>query len=489
MTMATRTWVKGLVPAILACSLVVACGGQPDLEIGQKAPDLALPDAHGQRLALRDLRGQVVLLNFWATWCEPCKEEMPIFQSLWENHRDAGLAVVLVSLGDEPEEVSAYIGDHGYTFHALVDTEGQADRVYMTNVLPSTFLIDPEGTLQHLWIGPVEDEGSVAQQILPLLPRQATSPAAPTEVVAMLSPSPTSTRTPTPSSTPTPSRTWTPTSTATRTSTPAPSPSVTSDGSGTPTTEPSGTAPPASPTATDTPTSTPTSTPTPKLYPAPALLLPEDGAQFVAGMAAELTWSWAGELASDEYYDVRVWQEGEPHNGVAWSKEPFLLFTGETAIPYRWAVAIIRGQGGQMLEQLSPESDARSLMWLQPTPTVVPVYGLSLQGGGSQTAPPGQLVVFGVQLTNTGNVEDTFDVSMAPSLPGGWDGMFCIGNKCYRGGVQPVTLAAGATEPILVKIQSSPDAPSGQSGSVGLTAVSQGDPSQSGAVTSTLTVE
>jgi hypothetical protein len=236
-------------------------------------------------------------------------------------------------------------------------------------------------------------------------------------------------------------------------------------------------------------TRTPTPTPTLKVYPVPALLSPEDGARFVAGMPAELRWSWAGELAFDEYYDVRVWPEGEPHSGVAWTKEPTLLFTGEAAIPYFWAVAVIQGQGGQMLQQLSPESDARSLLWLQPTPTVLPVYGLSLQGGGSQSAPPGQLVVFDVQLTNTGNVEDTFDVSMAPGLPGGWDGMFCIGNKCYRGGVQPVTVPAGATKPIQVKIQSAPEAPSGQSGTVALLASSQGDPSQSGALTSTLTVE
>lgn len=230
-------------------------------------------------------------------------------------------------------------------------------------------------------------------------------------------------------------------------------------------------------------------TPTAKVYPAPTLISPDDGARFGAEVPAELRWSWAGELASDEYYDVRVWQEGEPHRGVAWTKEPLLLFAGEPTIHYRWAIAVIRGEGGQMVEQLSPESDSRGILWLLPTPTPVPVYGLSLEGGGWQTALPGQLVVFDVLLTNTGNVEDTFDVSMAPSLPGGWDGMFCIGNKCYRGGVQPVSLAAGAAQQILVKIQSSPDAPSGQSGTVVLQVSSQGDPSQSGAVPSTLTVE
>lgn len=478
-------WAKWLPLSILACTLLVACGGEPDLQIGQPAPDLNLPDARGQRLALSDLRGQVVLLNFWATWCEPCKEEMPLFQSLWETYEGAGLAIVLVSLGDEPDDVSAYIRDHGYTFHALVDTEGKADRLYMTNVLPSSFLIDPQGNLRHIWIGPIEDGESPEKLFVPLLNIEL-SPS-PSVVAEVPRPSPTAT----PTRTPAPSRTWTPSPTATliaiATTTPTPTPSQTGSRTGTRTAVPSDTATLAPPTPTGTPV--PTASPTPRVYPTPVLLSPEDGAHFAAGIPAELRWSWAGDLAADEYYDVRVWPEGEPHTGVAWTKEPYLQFTGEPGIAYRWAVAVIRGQEGQMLEQLSAESEARSLLWLQPTPTVIPVYGLSLQGGGSQTAPPGTVAVFDVQLTNTGNVEDTFDVSMAPGLPGGWDAMFCIGNKCYRGGVQPVILPTGATQPIQVKIQSAPDAPSGQSGTVALLAASQGDPNQSGAVASTLIVE
>lgn len=483
----TVTWLAVL------CVLVLACGGTPQLDIGQPAPDLRLPDTQGQQLALSDLGGQVILLNFWATWCEPCKDEMPIFQSLLDTYGEAGLAVVLVALGDEPAEVQGYISDHSYSFISLVDEDLVADRVYLTNTLPSSFLIDADGTLRRIWIGPVEDGENVAQQLVSLLTTLPTSAV----TMAATSPSPTWTPLPTQPTTPTPSPTPTPSLTPTATLTPVPTrtpilgapttavPPASPSPAATASPEPSDTPTPEPP----TPTDTPTWTPTPKVYATPSLLSPDDGAQFLAGIGAQLVWHWDGQLSQDEYFDVRVWQGGASHTGIAWTKDTTIDFLGEPGITYSWAVAVIRGEAGQMLEQLSPESQARALSWSQPAPTEPPVFGLSLSGGGSKTAPPGQLVVFDVQLTNTGNVEDTFNVSMGPSVPGGWDAMFCFGDKCYRGGVQPVTVPAGGVEPIQVKIESSIDAPSGQVGSVTLLASSQGDPSQSAALTSTLTVE
>jgi uncharacterized membrane protein len=160
---------------------------------------------------------------------------------------------------------------------------------------------------------------------------------------------------------------------------------------------------------------------------------------------------------------------------------------------YYWAIAVIRGTDGKMLEQLSPETGARTLIWLEPTPTpteLPPSYGLSLQcAETSKAAPPGQLVTFGASLTNTGNVPDAFDLSMSASLGSGWQGMFCIGDKCYTGGVHSVTVPAGGTQPIEVKIKSPSEAQVGQTGTVTLSAVSQGDPSQSGSISVSLTVQ
>ena len=84
---------------------------------------------------------------------------------------------------------------------------------------------------------------------------------------------------------------------------------------------------------------------------------------------ADLRWSWDGELDKDEYFDVRFWKNGAPHYGVTWTKEGSHAVRGEPGITYFWAIAVIHGQDGQMLEQLSPESRARRLFWPTPTPT------------------------------------------------------------------------------------------------------------------------
>jgi len=99
------------------------------------------------------------------------------------------------------------------------------------------------------------------------------------------------------------------------------------------------------------------------------LLSPEDGAQIAEDAYANLRWGWDGELEKDEYFDVRFWKNGAPHYGVAWTKEGSHAVRGEPGITYFWAIAVIRGQDGQMLEQLSPESRARRLFWPTPTPT------------------------------------------------------------------------------------------------------------------------
>ncbi|MBN1956368.1 MAG: TlpA family protein disulfide reductase [Anaerolineae bacterium] len=462
----TSCFTLGLLLTAMAAGLVTACGAAtPPLEIGQPAPDFCLPDAAGQEIALSDLQGRVVLLNFWATWCEPCKAEMPIFQSLYESYGGDDFVVVLIALGDEPGEVAEYVDGHGYTFVSLVDSDGTMERTYGIDTLPSTLLIDQAGVLRNFRLGPVHDEATLLAEISPLLPalvvdtgpQESPAPALPPTEAAMPG-------TPPPSPAP-PTATVPPAPTPTATATPAPT------------------------TALDTPTPTPT----PRRFPAPLLTAPNDGIFLPAGTYAELRWAWEGELAADEYFDLRFWREGAAHNGIAWTQEPYYAVAGDPGVAYYWAVAVIRGAEGEMLEQLSAESAARRIQWLYPSPTptpVPPVYGLALRCGDcSLTAPPGQMVVFFVEVLNTGNVQDTYDVSMSKALPGGWRGMFCIGDECYTGGTHPITVGAGGTGIVEIKLESAGDAPPGQSGRATLGVVSQGDPSQSGSITATLTVE
>ena len=198
-----------------------------------------------------------------------------------------------------------------------------------------------------------------------------TPPPLPTATVITPSPMPVETVTPTPSpplittATSTPTRTLTPTPTSTATSTVTPTPTHTRTATPSATSTPTRT---PTPTATDTPTATPTA----KHYPVPVLLSPQDGAQLAKDSYADLRWHWDGVLEKDEYFDVRLWQKGAPHDGVAWTKEGFYPVKGEPGITYYWAIAVIHGQGMRMLEQLSPESEARRLFWPSPTPTFTP---------------------------------------------------------------------------------------------------------------------
>ncbi|MGD2144134.1 MAG: LysM peptidoglycan-binding domain-containing protein, partial [Anaerolineae bacterium] len=100
-----------------------------------------------------------------------------------------------------------------------------------------------------------------------------------------------------------------------------------------------------------------------KWYPAPVLLAPDDVARFAEGEEIPVRWSWDGELAEDEHFDVRLWREGAPHYGVGWAKDELYAVVGDPGATYYWAIAVIRGKDGKMLEQLSPESEARKLFW------------------------------------------------------------------------------------------------------------------------------
>ncbi len=119
------------------------------------APDFTLPDMDGTRHALRDLRGSVVMLNFWATWCPPCRREMPSMQRLYEKFRDRGLTVVAINQWEDPDLVFEFVGRLSLepTFPILFDRESRVAEQYGVKGLPTTYLIDREGNIRFQAIG------------------------------------------------------------------------------------------------------------------------------------------------------------------------------------------------------------------------------------------------------------------------------------------------------------------------------------------------
>lgn len=121
--------------------------------VGAPAPDFTLTDVSGASVALSDYKGQVVLLNFWATWCPPCKLEMPTLQQHYTDYQAQGLVVVAVEAGEPPAEVQAFAVEQGLSFPVLIDEKTVVTDQYRVVALPTTFVIDRQGVIVRLHKG------------------------------------------------------------------------------------------------------------------------------------------------------------------------------------------------------------------------------------------------------------------------------------------------------------------------------------------------
>ncbi|MCM3396588.1 thiol-disulfide oxidoreductase ResA [Oceanobacillus profundus] len=123
-------------------------------KVGDKAPDFKLQQISqnhdAEAIQLSDLEGKGVMLNFWATWCKPCKEEMPYMQELYPEYKDKGIEIVAVSLDGTELVVDRFIDDYGLTFPILHDKTSEVRDLYKVVPLPSTFFINPDGEIQEV---------------------------------------------------------------------------------------------------------------------------------------------------------------------------------------------------------------------------------------------------------------------------------------------------------------------------------------------------
>jgi thiol-disulfide isomerase/thioredoxin len=134
----------------------------PDFIIGPRAgslaPDFTLETLSGEAISLSDLRGQAVLINFWATWCPPCRQEMPAIQRVYERYRDQGFT-----------EVAEFVEELGLTFPILLDREGEVFERYRVRGLPTSFFMDRAGVVHNVKIGGPMSEDFIEGQVTELL--------------------------------------------------------------------------------------------------------------------------------------------------------------------------------------------------------------------------------------------------------------------------------------------------------------------------------
>ena len=126
------------------------------LTVGKEAPDFVLPNLNEKSVRLSDYRGKVVFLNFWATWCKPCREEMPSMEVLYKNFDRDGLVVLAVSIDrvTTKKDIPPFVSSMNLTFPVLVDSWGQTDKRYKLMGVPETYIIDQQGILREKIIGP-----------------------------------------------------------------------------------------------------------------------------------------------------------------------------------------------------------------------------------------------------------------------------------------------------------------------------------------------
>lgn len=127
-------------------------------EVNYIAPELALQNVKGNTESLTDYLDMVVLVNNWATWCPPCKEEMPTLQAYYRDHQADGFVLLAIEAGDPLPDVAAYVNDNGLTFPVLLDPTTLALRAFNNDALPSSYVIDPKGTVRLAWTGPISLE-------------------------------------------------------------------------------------------------------------------------------------------------------------------------------------------------------------------------------------------------------------------------------------------------------------------------------------------
>jgi cytochrome c biogenesis protein CcmG/thiol:disulfide interchange protein DsbE len=138
------------------------------MAVNFSAPDLALKSITGEAESLADYRGQVVLVNNWATWCPPCKAEMPTLVAYHNKHAAQGFSVIAIEAGDPLDEVLQFASTYKMNFPVWLDPDGEALKAFRNGTLPNSYVIDRTGTIRLAWTGEISME-MLEKYVTPLI--------------------------------------------------------------------------------------------------------------------------------------------------------------------------------------------------------------------------------------------------------------------------------------------------------------------------------
>ena len=152
-----------------ALPLLAEGGAAPRSSLWQRVRrwwEPAAIDGAGKKVSLTDFRGKLVMLNFWASWCVPCREEMPQMERLYQEYKARGFVILAVNVKDNRDDALKFVQETKFTYPALFDPEGEVGLLYGAWGLPTTYLIGPKGEgLARIW-GPAKWDGAGAKQLI-----------------------------------------------------------------------------------------------------------------------------------------------------------------------------------------------------------------------------------------------------------------------------------------------------------------------------------
>ncbi len=143
-----RIKLLGALLSIFAASSLASSG-----LTGQSAPDFVLKNAAGENLRLSEYRGDVVMINFWATWCGPCRQEMPLLDELYGRYQRVGFSLLGINIDDDFRRAMAMVNELGVSFPVLFDENKEVSKLYEVEAMPVTLLLDRQGTVRHVHHG------------------------------------------------------------------------------------------------------------------------------------------------------------------------------------------------------------------------------------------------------------------------------------------------------------------------------------------------
>ena len=163
--------ITGLLLGCLVLAVALIATNCSSVKPGVTAKDFELKNLEGETVSLSDYRGNAVMLNFWASWCGPCRYEMPFFQEVYEDTKwqAAGLVIIAVNIGESGATAEGFMEANGFGFTVLLDTTGEVANKYNVRGIPATFFIDERGIIKHSDVGAFTSKSQLEQRLHELL--------------------------------------------------------------------------------------------------------------------------------------------------------------------------------------------------------------------------------------------------------------------------------------------------------------------------------